>query len=163
VIPWQHAESIAAAGSHLGADLHGETSSEEGFEPLFTRHLGHPPTVSPPAASSKPKMVTRRRITASPWLSHGETRRGDCAAHIATPPELPGARVSLGRRAVVGHIVTGFDVRSSRTVIELSDKPGLGIDDLNDDCAAAPAHLASLDIWQRRPMNDDMSWTAPVL
>ena len=123
VIPWQHTEGYrrlqeaTSVPICTGEDIY----LKEGFEPLFKRrHLGHPPR--PAHHRRHPRDQEDRRPRAGPRRRHGHPhgrkpdRRDGRRACRDRHRELHGARISLGRSAVVGrHRRSACPSRSSRT------------------------------------------------
>ena len=167
VIPWQHAESYrrlqeaTSVPICTGEDIY----LKEGFEPLFNAGISviHPDILTTGGILETKKIGDAAQDYGIAMAIHmAETPvAAIAAAHIATATEN---FLALEYHSVDvpwwDDIVTGFDGPIVRNgFIELSDKPGLGIDDLNDEVLRQHLQPGVTDIWQPTDQwNDDTSW-----
>jgi L-alanine-DL-glutamate epimerase-like enolase superfamily enzyme len=167
VIPWQHAESYrrlqeaTSVPICTGEDIY----LKEGFEPLFNAGISviHPDILTTGGILETKKIGDAAQDHGIAMAIHMAESpiAAIAAAHIATATEN---FLALEYHSVDvpwwDDIVTGFDGPIVRNgFIELSDKPGLGIDDLNDEVLRQHLQPGVTDIWQPTDQWDnDMSW-----
>ncbi|MBN9315750.1 MAG: mandelate racemase/muconate lactonizing enzyme family protein [Devosia sp.] len=167
VIPWQYAEGYrrlqeaTSVPICTGEDIY----LKEGFEPLFNAGISviHPDILTTGGILETKKIGDAAQDYGIAMAIHmAETPvAAIAAAHIATATEN---FLALEYHSVDvpwwDDIVTGFDGPIVRNgFIELSDKPGLGIDDLNDEVLRQHLQPGVTDIWQPTDQwNDDTSW-----
>jgi len=167
VIPWQHAESYrrlqeaTSVPICTGEDIY----LKEGFEPLFNAGISviHPDILTTGGILETKKIGDAAQDHGIAMAIHMAESpiAAIAAAHIATATEN---FLALEYHSVDvpwwDDIVTGFDGPIVKNgFIELSDKPGLGIDDLNDELLRQHLQPGVTDIWQPTDQWDnDMSW-----
>ncbi|MDF2980410.1 MAG: Galactonate dehydratase [Devosia sp.] len=167
VIPWQHAESYrrlqeaTSVPICTGEDIY----LKEGFEPLFNAGISviHPDILTTGGILETKKIGDAAQDHGIAMAIHMAESpiAAIAAAHIATATEN---FLALEYHSVDvpwwDDIVTGFDGPIVKNgFIELSDKPGLGIDDLNDELLRQHLQPGVTDIWQPTDQwDDDMSW-----
>ncbi|MBN9310456.1 mandelate racemase/muconate lactonizing enzyme family protein [Devosia sp.] len=167
VIPWPYAEGYrrlqeaTSVPICTGEDIY----LKEGFEPLFNAGISviHPDILTTGGILETKKIGDAAQDYGIAMAIHmAETPvAAIAAAHIATATEN---FLALEYHSVDvpwwDDIVTGFDGPIVRNgFIELSDKPGLGIDDLNDEVLRQHLQPGVTDIWQPTDQwNDDTSW-----
>ncbi|OEO30066.1 mandelate racemase [Devosia insulae DS-56] len=167
VIPWQHAESYrrlqeaTSVPICTGEDIY----LKEGFEPLFNAGISviHPDILTTGGILETKKIGDAAQDHGIAMAIHMAESpiAAIAAAHIATATEN---FLALEYHSVDvpwwDDIVTGFDGPIVRNgFIELSDKPGLGIDDVNDELLRQHLQPGVTDIWQPTDQWDnDMSW-----
>lgn len=167
VIPWQHAESYrrlqeaTSVPICTGEDIY----LKEGFEPLFNAGISviHPDILTTGGILETKKIGDAAQDHGIAMAIHMAESpiAAIAAAHIATATEN---FLALEYHSVDvpwwDDIVTGFDGPIVRDgFIELSDKPGLGIDDVNDEVLLQHLQPGVTGIWQPTDQWDnDMSW-----
>ncbi|CAN7255287.1 mandelate racemase [Devosia sp. Root413D1] len=167
VIPWQHAESYrrlqeaTSVPICTGEDIY----LKEGFEPLFNAGISviHPDILTTGGILETKKIGDAAQDHGIAMAIHMAESpiAAIAAAHIATATEN---FLALEYHSVDvpwwDDIVTGFDGPIVKNgFIELSDKPGLGIDDVNDELLRQHLQPGVTDIWQPTDQWDnDMSW-----
>lgn len=167
VIPWQHAESYrrlqeaTSVPICTGEDIY----LKEGFDPLFNAGISviHPDILTTGGILETKKIGDAAQDHGIAMAIHMAESpiAAIAAAHIATATEN---FLALEYHSVDvpwwDDIVTGFDGPIVKNgFIELSDKPGLGIDDLNDELLRQHLQPGVTDIWQPTDQwDDDMSW-----
>lgn len=167
VIPWQYAEGYRRLQESTsvpictGEDIY----LKEGFEPLFNAGISviHPDILTTGGILETKKIGDAAQDYGIAMAIHmAETPvAAIAAAHIATATEN---FLALEYHSVDvpwwDDIVTGFDGPIVQNgFIELTDKPGLGIDDLNDEVLRQHLQPGVTDIWQPTDQwNDDTSW-----
>ncbi|KQV08959.1 mandelate racemase/muconate lactonizing enzyme family protein [Devosia sp. Root105] len=167
VIPWQHAESYrrlqeaTSVPICTGEDIY----LKEGFEPLFNAGISviHPDILTTGGILETKKIGDAAQDHGIAMAIHMAESpiAAIAAAHIATATEN---FLALEYHSVDvpwwDDIVTGFDGPIVKNgFIELSDKPGLGIDDVNDELLRQHLQPGVTDIWQPTDRWDnDMSW-----
>jgi gluconate/galactonate dehydratase len=167
VIPWQHAESYrrlqeaTSVPICTGEDIY----LKEGFEPLFNAGISviHPDILTTGGILETKKIGDAAQDHGIAMAIHMAESpiAAIAAAHIATATEN---FLALEYHSVDvpwwDDIVTGFDGPIVKDgFIELSDKPGLGIDDVNDELLRQHLQPGVTDIWLPTDQWDnDMSW-----
>ena len=167
VIPWQHAESYrrlqeaTAVPICTGEDIY----LKEGFEPLFKAGISviHPDILTTGGILETKKIGDAAQDHGIAMAIHMAESpvAAIAAAHIATATEN---FLALEYHSVDvpwwDDIVTGFDGPIVKNgFITLSEKPGLGIDDLNDEVLMQHLQPGVTGIWQPTDQwDDDMSW-----
>jgi len=167
VIPWQHAESYrrlqeaTSVPICTGEDIY----LKEGFEPLFNAGISviHPDILTTGGILETKKIGDAAQDHGIAMAIHMAESpiAAIAAAHIATATEN---FLALEYHSVDvpwwDDIVTGFDGPIVKDgFIELSDKPGLGIDDVNDEVLLQHLQPGVTGIWQPTDQWDnDMSW-----
>lgn len=167
VIPWQHAESYrrlqeaTSVPICTGEDIY----LKEGFEPLFNAGISviHPDILTTGGILETKKIGDAAQDHGIAMAIHMAESpiAAIAAAHIATATEN---FLALEYHSVDvpwwDDIVTGFDGPIVKNgFIELSDKPGLGIDDVNDEVLLQHLQPDVTGIWQPTDQWDnDMSW-----
>jgi L-alanine-DL-glutamate epimerase-like enolase superfamily enzyme len=167
VIPWQYAEGYRRLQESTsvpictGEDIY----LKEGFEPLFEAGISviHPDILTTGGILETKKIGDAAQDHGIAMAIHmAETPvAAIAAAHIATATEN---FLALEYHSVDvdwwDDIVTGFDGPIVQNgFITLSDKPGLGIDDLNDEVLMQHLQPGVTGIWQPTDQwNDDISW-----
>ncbi len=167
VIPWQHAESYrrlqeaTSVPICTGEDIY----LKEGFEPLFNAGISviHPDILTTGGILETKKIGDAAQDHGIAMAIHMAESpiAAIAAAHIATATEN---FLALEYHSVDvpwwDDIVTGFDGPIVRDgFIELSDKPGLGIDDVNDEVLLQHLQPGITGIWQPTDQWDnDVSW-----
>jgi gluconate/galactonate dehydratase len=167
VIPWQHAESYrrlqeaTSVPICTGEDIY----LKEGFEPLFNAGISviHPDILTTGGILETKKIGDAAQDHGIAMAIHMAESpiAAIAAAHIATATEN---FLALEYHSVDvpwwDDIVTGFDGPIVRDgFIELSDKPGLGIDDVNDEVLLQHLQPGVTGIWQPTDQWDnDVSW-----
>ncbi len=167
VIPWQYAEGYrrlqeaTSVPICTGEDIY----LKEGFEPLFDAGISviHPDILTTGGILETKKIGDAAQDYGIAMAIHMAESpvAAIAAAHIATATEN---FLALEYHSVDvpwwDDIVTGFDGPIVQNgFIELSDKPGLGIDDLNDEVLRQHLQPGVADIWLPTDQwNDDTSW-----
>ncbi|MBN9365345.1 MULTISPECIES: mandelate racemase/muconate lactonizing enzyme family protein [unclassified Devosia] len=167
VIPWQHAESYrrlqeaTSVPICTGEDIY----LKEGFEPLFNAGISviHPDILTTGGILETKKIGDAAQDHGIAMAIHMAESpiAAIAAAHIATATEN---FLALEYHSVDvpwwDDIVTGFDGPIVKDgFIELSDKPGLGIDDVNDEVLLQHLQPGVTGIWQPTDQWDnDVSW-----
>jgi len=167
VIPWQHAESYrrlqeaTSVPICTGEDIY----LKEGFEPLFNAGISviHPDILTTGGILETKKIGDAAQDHGIAMAIHMAESpiAAIAAAHIATATEN---FLALEYHSVDvpwwDDIVTGFDGPIVKDgFITLSDKPGLGIDDVNDELLLQHLQPGVTGIWQPTDQWDnDMSW-----
>lgn len=165
VIPWQHAESYrrlqeaTSVPICTGEDIY----LKEGFEPLFNAGIS---VIHPDILTSGGILETKKIGDAA--QDHGIAM----AIHMAESPiaAIAAAHVATATEnflALEYHSVDvdwWADIAVGSPVVDngfitLTDKPGLGIDDLNDELLRQHLQPGVTDIWQPTDQWDnDFSW-----
>jgi len=167
VIPWQHAESYrrlqeaTSVPICTGEDIY----LKEGFEPLLNAGISviHPDILTTGGILETKKIGDAAQDHGIAMAIHMAESpiAAIAAAHIATATEN---FLALEYHSVDvpwwDDIVTGFDGPIVKDgFIELSDKPGLGIDDVNDEVLLQHLQPGVTGIWQPTDQWDnDVSW-----
>jgi L-alanine-DL-glutamate epimerase-like enolase superfamily enzyme len=167
VIPRQHAESYrrlqeaTSVPICTGEDIY----LKEGFEPLFNAGISviHPDILTTGGILETKKIGDAAQDHGIAMAIHMAESpvAAIAAAHIATATEN---FLALEYHSVDvdwwDDIVTGFDGPIVKDgFITLGDKPGLGIDDLNDEVLMQHLQPGVTGIWQPTDQwDDDMSW-----
>ena len=167
VIPWQYAEGYRRLQEATSVPIcSGEDIYlKEGFEPLFDAGISviHPDILTTGGILETKKIGDAAQDYGIAMAIHMAESpvAAIAAAHIATATEN---FLALEYHSVDvpwwDDIVTGFDGPIVQNgFIELSDKPGLGIDDLNDEVLRQHLQPGVTDIWLPTDQwNDDTSW-----
>lgn len=167
VIPWQHTEGYrrlqeaTSVPICTGEDIY----LKEGFEPLFNAGISviHPDLLTTGGILETKKIGDRAQDFGIAMAIHMAESpiAAIAAAHVATATEnfmaleYHSVEVDWWDDIQVGLptpiVKNGF--------IELTDKPGLGIDDLNDELLMQHLQPGVTGIWQPTDQwDDDMSW-----
>lgn len=167
VIPWQHTEGYrrlqeaTSVPICTGEDIY----LKEGFEPLFNAGISviHPDLLTTGGILETKKIGDRAQDFGIAMAIHMAESpiAAIAAAHVATATEnfmaleYHSVEVDWWDDIQVGLptpiVKDGF--------IELTDKPGLGIDDLNDELLMQHLQPGVTGIWQPTDQwDDDMSW-----
>lgn len=167
VIPWQHTEGYrrlqeaTSVPICTGEDIY----LKEGFEPLFNAGISviHPDILTTGGILETKKIGDRAQDFGIAMAIHMAESpiAAIAAAHIAAATEN---FLALEYHSVEVDWWDDIQVGLPKPIvkdgfIELTDKPGLGIDDLNDELLMQHLQPGVTDIW--KPTNqwdDDMSW-----
>ena len=167
VIPWQHTEGYrrlqeaTSVPICTGEDIY----LKEGFEPLFNAGISviHPDILTTGGILETKKIGDRAQDFGIAMAIHMAESpiAAIAAAHIAAATEnFLALEYHTGEVPWWGDIVVGRDTPILENgFIELTDKPGLGIDDLNDELLMQHLQPGVTGIWQPTDQwDDDMSW-----